>query len=204
MLRLIPDANERSLTFNCEPGCAKARRFSDDWPRPIGWPRERSWPVDPTSISNNEVQCDSCSETSCQCLSDSPRTKPWIKDLGKREEVFTQWPAHLERQPTAKDERIGCLTGNLAPLHTFDDDRASELVRANLNDESVCQVDCANTGNCLRLLNDSCKPSARFIFKKVSGKYRATVVAVRDIYDGEEITVNAGGDIWLAKSVGLL
>ena len=92
----------------------------------------------------------------------------------------------------AKDELIGFLTGKLAPVGTFQDGWVLDVVREDLNEETVCQVHCANVGNYLRLLNHSCKPSARFSFRKVSGKYRVMVLASRDIYDGEEVTVGYG------------
>ena len=169
-----------------------------NWPRPCGWPEDWPWPVDPTAlVDSNGRQCDLCIQTSCSCISANLKPMPRIKDYGKKGrglQAVANGPGQIAYQ---KGDIIGQLTGELAPLGTYNDGWTLELARGDLlNEPSVCQIHCANTGNCFRLLNHHCSSNARFHEMAVSGRYRMMVKAVRDIRDGEEITVRYGRGYW--------
>lgn len=170
-----------------------------DWPRPPAWPEDSPWPADPTKIPNaTECNCDLCGKEACDCIHGSywrDRSQPRIKnygDLGRGLQAVALEPGQAAYQV---NDLIGILTGELVPAGTYEDDRTLDFVRPDLPEEPVvCQLRCAEMGNCFRLLNHSCKPSARFVQMKMSGRYVTAVKAVREIPDGAQITVHYGKD----------
>ncbi|OIW24953.1 hypothetical protein CONLIGDRAFT_636078 [Coniochaeta ligniaria NRRL 30616] len=162
-----------------------------DWSKPPDWPW--SWPANPTLVPKNEKQCELCDQTSCDCVNNLPTPKPRIIYLGQKGrglQAVADSPGQVAYEARVI---IGYLFGKIEPLGTYNDDRAMDLVRADITGEpKVCQISYAEVGNCFRLLNHSCQPVARLQGMKVSGRYRTAVVAVTDIYDGTEITVSYG------------
>jgi hypothetical protein len=88
-------------------------------------------------------------------------------------------------------EYIGVLSGEIVPTGTR---RGNMIMDFNhpdiLYEPVVCQIDFAQRGHYLRLVNHSCRPSARVKVMRVSGQYRFIIIAARDIYDAEEITAD--------------
>ncbi|KAK1471328.1 hypothetical protein CABS01_16371 [Colletotrichum abscissum] len=92
-----------------------------------------------------------------------------------------------------KNEIIGLLFGEIVPAGTFDDDHTLDFVRPDLQEEPiVCQLRCADVGSLFRLLNHSCRPCAHLVQMRMSGKFVTTVQAIRDIFDGAQITISYG------------
>ncbi|KAF2195591.1 hypothetical protein K469DRAFT_758153 [Zopfia rhizophila CBS 207.26] len=77
---------------------------------------------------------------------------------------------------------------------------ALDFHRPDIIDEPVvCQVYCEKKGNWARLVNHSCKPCARFVNRVVSRKARVMLQAIRDIWDGVEVTANYGRNFFKNK-----
>ena len=166
------------------------------WPKPGGWPVEWPWPADPTSLPDiHERQCDFCLGTACTCNIIIDKARPRIKEYGLKGRGLQAIASKAGQVAYKQGEIIGQLTGKIVPSNSYSDGWSLELVRADISEEPVvCQIHCADTGNYFRLMNHSCKAAARFRGMRVSGKYRVMVEAVRDIRDGEEITVFYGKD----------
>lgn len=170
-----------------------------DWPRPMGWPKEAPWPIDPTSIFDFESKtCDFCDERKCTCVEgvpsrDGSRHMPRIKDydaLGRGLQAVTSKDGQVAYQA---GDVIGFLAGEIAPAGTFNDSQTLDFARPDLSDEPVvCQIRCVETSNPFRLLNHSCRPSAKFVQMRASGHYVTAIKAVYDVPDRAQITVSYG------------
>ncbi|KAH8747965.1 hypothetical protein F5883DRAFT_697773 [Diaporthe sp. PMI_573] len=144
------------------------------------------WP-DPTAIPPMEEQCEYCSSRSCNCYHSTTEVKPRIVvSPGKR--LALQAISEKPNVVVYKDtDLIGFLTGKLVPPGTLEDDRVFDSYK--------CQVDCRDESNEFKLLHHACHGHAvaQLRLKRVSGRFRLAVVARKDIYDGEEITILSQG-----------
>ncbi|WQF77058.1 Putative SET domain, JmjC domain, SET domain superfamily protein [Colletotrichum destructivum] len=165
-----------------------------DWPRPPSWLEEWPWPADPTAILGvDDKKCDFCDEEKCACVRKSTEHKPRIKHYGKKGRGLQAVACKQGRMAYQKGDIVGFITGRIVPPDTYHDSWTLDFVRPDLADEPVvCQIRFADAGNCFRLLNHSCNPSARFVQMRASGRYSTAVKASRNISDGEEITVSYG------------
>ncbi|WQF89383.1 Putative SET domain, JmjC domain, SET domain superfamily protein [Colletotrichum destructivum] len=166
-----------------------------DWPRPPSWPEEWPWPVDPTAVLGaEETKCDFCDEESCNCIiHKGSEHKPRIKYYGEKGRGLQAVACNPGEVAYQKGDLVGFITGIIVPRGTYDDSWTVDFVRPDLPYEPVvCQIRCAEAGNCFRLLNHSCAPSARCVQMKASGRYVTAVKATREIYDGAEITICYG------------
>ncbi|ETN36744.1 uncharacterized protein HMPREF1541_09022 [Cyphellophora europaea CBS 101466] len=169
-----------------------------DWVRPTDWPTEWEWPVNPTTVmADSGPHCDFCREASCECFrivfANHGKAKPRIRHYGKRGRGL-QAVANVPGQAAYKTRHIlGRLSGKLVPVDTPDDGWTVELSRPDLPQaEPVCHLSCLTRGSNFRLLNHSCNPSTTFQVVRASGQFVFAVVALRDIYHGEELTVSYG------------
>ncbi|KAL1850478.1 hypothetical protein Daus18300_012892 [Diaporthe australafricana] len=141
------------------------------------------WP-DPTLIPSEEKQCDYCSSPSCHCYSaNASNTKSRImvypgKGLGLQ--AISAEPGAVVYR---KNDLIGFLTGKLVPPGSLDKNQATEFYK--------CQIDSRDEGNEYRLINHACEThaAARLLKKKLSGRFRLCVLALKDINNGAEITI---------------
>lgn len=160
------------------------------WARPAGWP---SWPADPTEATG----CDFCGETepTCICATQifppvTPRIKRYnTKGLGLQAVSLSPGQTAYKR-----GDWIGQLTGELVPGNSDEDAKwLADFIRTDTEPSvSVCKLYCGRRGNCFRLLNHSCRPSAKLLPLKVSGRWILGIKAEKDIADGSEITVSYG------------
>ncbi|KAK3936946.1 hypothetical protein QBC46DRAFT_461189 [Diplogelasinospora grovesii] len=162
------------------------------WPRPTGWPDGWPWPANPTLIPVTERHCELCEEESCDCVYVKfPRRTPRIKeypDKGRGLQAVASSPG--QKAYNRGDDLIGYLTGKIVPVGTYDGKWAIRFTIPIGDEPEVCQIYCADVGNCFRLLNHCCKPLACLKQMIVSGRCITAVEAVTDIYDGTEITVS--------------
>ncbi|KAK3689227.1 hypothetical protein B0T22DRAFT_364874, partial [Podospora appendiculata] len=167
-----------------------------NWPRPQAWPAEWPWPVDPTL--EGATGCELCEgTTACDCIDNGfPEVKPRIKRYEGKGLGLQAAAASPGQIAYLKNARIGHITGEIVPLDKYQESHwVLEFTRPDIDSAdtpAVCQLYCGESGNCFRLLNHDCKPSARFTPKKVSGRYIMVVEALKDIHDGTEITVSYG------------
>lgn len=141
------------------------------------------WP-DPTLIPPTQKQCDFCSSHSCDCyVSNAPKTRPRIMTYPGKGLGLQASSAELGTVVYRRNELIGFLTGKLVPPGTLDNDRVVEF--------HECQIDCRDEGNEFRLMNHACATHAvaRLAKKRVSGRFRQSVVALRNIHNGAELTI---------------
>ncbi|KAF2188785.1 SET domain-containing protein [Zopfia rhizophila CBS 207.26] len=163
-----------------------------DWPKPDNW--QWSWPTDPTWVPS-EHPCDLCGTTQCDCISSLPTNRYRICYYDRKGRGIQAYASSRGGLVFNKNEYIGELTGELVPPATYDSPMTLDFRRPDLPEEPVvCQVYCGDKGNWIRLVNHSCNPCARFVFKVVSGKARVMLQASREIYDGMEVTAKYGSD----------
>ncbi|KAF6835455.1 lysine -specific demethylase 4c-like protein [Colletotrichum plurivorum] len=172
-----------------------------DSPLPKGWPENYPWPTDPTRIYDKSRMCDFCEEIDCDCIRKIPtslgsRHRPRIKvygELGRGLQAVAKNPGQAAY---VTNDVIGFLTEEIVPAGTYNDGQALDFARPDLpGGPVVCQLLCVGgAGNCFRLLNHACNPSARLAQVRVSGRYMTAVKAVGEIMDGEQITIDRGKD----------
>nr|KAK5432400.1 hypothetical protein LTR18_011101 [Exophiala xenobiotica] len=183
-----------------------------DWPRPEEWPNDSPWPVDPTSVPpsggiqcnvchQSNCPCDLCHERDCQCAVIRHETPPRIRNYedkyGAQNRGLQAVAKEAGQIAYSKGTIIAFLTGALAPPDTYDNGQCIQVDRGDiLGEPTVAQINCAELGNISRLFNHSCDPMARFKGMRVSGKFRIAIVAEKNIYDAEEITVHYGQQYW--------
>jgi len=176
-------------TFPCIPRNLYQPNGFRRWMRPKAWPSDWEWPVDPTKATG----CDLCSKArSCGCADKAfPKVTPLIKRYEGKGLGLQAVAASPGQIAYRKGEWIGEITGELVPLNTYKDNKwVVELVRSDIEPPSaVCQVYCGQRGNCFRLLNHDCRPSAQIVPLKVSGRWIVGIQAKQDIFDGSEITI---------------
>ncbi|GKT71791.1 lysine-specific demethylase 4c-like protein [Colletotrichum tofieldiae] len=167
-----------------------------DWPKPAGWLADWPWPAHPLAVPQAERQCDLCTEKQCACISERLQAKRLRIKLYARQGLGLQATAAQEGGTSyRKGDIIGQLCGKLVPAGTYPTNSSFviEVARPDISDETVvCQIYMGNVGNCFRLLNHSCRASARVRVIRVSGHWVSAIEAVKSIRHGEQITVNFG------------
>ncbi|TPX14842.1 uncharacterized protein E0L32_004951 [Thyridium curvatum] len=157
---------------------------------PDGWPEEWSWPVDPTHLYSGR-HCDLCDQDECRCVDSVSQPRPRIKYYGAKGRGLQAVASTEGETAYRKDDIIGYLNGEILPVGTRADVWTLDFARPDIQGEPfVCKIHCGRRGNSFRLLNHSCQPNAVLTQKRVSGRYRTSVVALGDIPDGAEITVS--------------
>ena len=164
-----------------------------DWPKPDCW--RWDWPQSPAWVDPSETQCDLCKEEKCNCIITClPENKPRItNEGGKGQGVRVVGMAYR------KDQILGELGGEFAPLHTYHNGWPIEFRRPDLADEPVAQIYPKEKGNWVRKVNHSCRPSAEFRVMKMSGWWRQMLVAIQDIPHNGEVTAFCGRDFLKGK-----
>ncbi|KIW79844.1 hypothetical protein Z517_06459 [Fonsecaea pedrosoi CBS 271.37] len=201
-LELFPAKHENVYDPNAYP----------DWPRPDEWPDDSPWPVDPTSLPpsggveckvchRSNCPCELCHRGDCQCAAIRHKTQPRIRDYTRKYQDKNRglqavaWEAG--QIVYSEGDIIDFITGELSPPDMYANGRCIQVDRSDiLGEPTVAQINCAKCGSVYRLANSSCDPSARFRGMRVSGKFRIAIVAARNIFDGEEITVYYGKRYW--------
>lgn len=161
-------------------------------PAPDGWHGE--WPTNPMVGDG----CWECNEPGCCChenLSSAriPRNLRIRSGGSKWHGIFVQAPAG--KVAFKRHDILGELTGELEPPGTFNMASRCEMVfdveREDLAATGVvCQIYSGNQGNWTRKVKHFCRdPSAYFEGRLLSGKYRILLRAMRDLVNGEEVTV---------------
>ncbi|WYZ35448.1 hypothetical protein EsH8_X_000095 [Colletotrichum jinshuiense] len=167
-----------------------------DWPKPPGWLADWPWPAHPLAVPPADRQCDLCNDTQCACISEKLQAKRLRIKLYARQGLGLQATDAQEGGISyRKGDVIGQLCGKLVPAGTYPTNSSFviEIARPDISDEIVvCQINMANVGNCFRLLNHSCRASARVRVIRVSGHWVSAIEAARSIRHGEQITVNFG------------
>ncbi|ETN45838.1 uncharacterized protein HMPREF1541_00019 [Cyphellophora europaea CBS 101466] len=187
-LATVPWKMENDYAPNDYPG----------WPRPLDWPDEWGWPMDPTALpAFDQPKCDFCPQSQCDCvhtkLTSSKKPKPRIKEYGEKGRGIQAVATDPGQVAYACGECIGVVWGKVAPVDAHTGSMVMDFVRPDILYEPVaCQLYCEDRGSNLRLINHSCRPSARVEPMKVSGKWILVVVAARAIFDREEITAKFG------------
>ncbi|KAK3687203.1 hypothetical protein B0T22DRAFT_122053 [Podospora appendiculata] len=152
--------------------------------------------MDPTKATG----CDLCSEArSCACADEAfPKITPRIKRYEGKGLGLQAVAASPGQTAYRKGEWIGEMTGELVPLSTYKDNKwVVEFVRSDIEPPTaVCQLYCGQVGNCFRLLNHDCRPSALLVPLKVSSRWIMGIQAKQDIFDGSEITIRYGRDFF--------
>jgi hypothetical protein len=183
--------------------------------RPECWPKDWAWPQSPTHIPKDENPCDLCDEKKgCKCVIEQMGARNRLsvrdcKETGKGKGVFatakktdkkTKWNCVFNKHGNLRvykaHAKLMPLTGTLMPDHReFDDGWSAQIRRDDLTGAPVLgRIYCRYTGNLVRYVNHSCDNNAILQWYRCSGKYTLVLETLRDIYDGEEITVNYGPD----------
>lgn len=194
-LTILKDLAEQEVLSLIKPFPTIMENIMDHdsvWPRPDEWPKDWPWP-EPMWVDPRMDQCEICHKTKCDCIQSTCHVMPRIKDYGAKGRGLQAVASVPGGMAYKEGDIIGELVAVLKPLQSHTDGWSLEVKRKDLPLESeVCQIYCGNQGNCFRLCNHACKPSARFVGMIISGKYRMMVVAGADIRHGDEITVSYG------------
>lgn len=165
-----------------------------NWTRPTNWPKAWPWPADPTSTPRERNHPLYCEGTHCDCLGRVAISTPLIRFYGKKGRGLQAVANRAGTVAYMKGEVLGVLTGEILPPGTYDNDPWTlDFVRSGLPDEPVvCQIRSVDMGSRFGLPNAAVNPCARLQPRRRSDKYVTAVVPLRDIMDGEEITVSYG------------
>ncbi|UPX09315.1 uncharacterized protein EKO05_0000006 [Ascochyta rabiei] len=164
------------------------------WPKPPKWPSHVPWPSHPLAVQSSERQCHLCDKTKCDCASrivvrHNLRIKSYAQQ-GLGVQATASYEGELSFR---KGDVIGQLSGKLVPPGTYSVSWTLDVARPDISGEpTVCQIYAGESSNCLRLVNHSCRASARLRLMKVSGFWNYVIEASRDMRHGEQVTVNFG------------
>ncbi|WQF88078.1 Putative SET domain-containing protein [Colletotrichum destructivum] len=186
LLQPFPGCEENIYEPSLHPG----------WPKPAGWLADWSWPGHPLAVPPADRQCDLCTDTRCACIRERLQAKSLRIKLYARQGLGLQATEAQEGNVSyRKGDVIGQLCGELVPAGTYPTNSSFviEMARPDISEETaVCQIYMGNVGNNFRLLNHSCRASARVRALRVSGHWVSAIEASRSIRHGEQITVNFG------------
>jgi hypothetical protein len=188
LLQQFPSCDNNNWDYNDFKECE----------RPKNWPQEWPWPADPTLLYDDVEQCDYCESHACRCTNSPTGLPPLIRQYGSKGRGLQAIAALPGSVAHKKGDFLGVLSGQIVPAGTIKNTTGLDFVRPDIPDKPVvCQIDVAGKGSRLRLMNHSSNPCGRFVQRKRGGRYVTAVEAIRDIMDGEEITVSYGTR-WLA------
>ncbi|KAK4177525.1 hypothetical protein QBC36DRAFT_289451 [Triangularia setosa] len=169
------------------------------WPKPAGWKASWQWPADPTTVFYDRW-CNVCKKKkSCRCYArfvpDIPRVSiDGSKGSGVR--VMGTFRA---------GDIIGELLGELVPPGTIPNrEWTMEFRRPDLDDIVVAELYSKEQGNWARGVTHSANPSCEISIRKIEGKWRMLIVASRQLFDGEEITVKYGRGYYRNQAYGIV
>ncbi|KAK4200270.1 hypothetical protein QBC40DRAFT_296724 [Triangularia verruculosa] len=169
------------------------------WSKPAGWKASWQWPADPTLVFNDRY-CNICKKRkSCHCYSrlipDIPRVSiDGSKGSGVR--VMGVFRA---------GDIIGEMLGELVPPGAIPNrEWTMEFRRPDLDDVVVAELHSKEQGNWARGVTHSANPSCEISFRKIQGKWRMLIIASRQLFDGEEITVKYGRGYYRNQAYGFV
>ncbi|KAM0213704.1 hypothetical protein ACHAQD_009230 [Fusarium lateritium] len=166
------------------------------WKKPRGW--NLDWPMDPTYIPQNLPQCSLCNTLACRCILE--KVSQSIPSIVDAESMGRGIVATVSYKV---GDLIGELIGEITPLS----DKTGQgngwsitLGRDDLVNEkmhNVCEIQCINFGNWVRLVNHSCEQNVQFIEMPISGRWRIILEVVKPIAAGQDVVTSYGEDYFM-------
>lgn len=166
------------------------------WKKPRGW--NLGWPMDPTSIPRNLPQCSLCNTLACRCIlekvSQSIPSVVNVEFMGRGIVATVSY---------AVGDLIGELIGEITPLPDKSDKGNGwgiTLGRGDLGHDEmrdVCEIQCINFGNWVRLVNHSCEPNVQFVEMPISGRWRIILEVLKPIVVGQDVVTSYGEDYFM-------
>lgn len=172
---------------------------SPTWAKPHGW--DGAWPADPTCLL--DPKCQICSEFECSCIQTCFEQIPTVVNCGVTGLGLEAAGTHDGEIVYTAGQKISQFVGRVVGPESFNESPFTiDLVRSDMDDAPIVAQICArNEGNVSRFVNHRCRePSARLEGMAISQRYRVVLSAVKDIYHGEEITVNFGRNFRIGES----
>lgn len=188
--------------------------------RPRNWPKDLEWPQDPTSIPTGEQRCDYCPKLFCTCIVDLMEGTRHLKvepcgekgrglvavATGEKYWKMTSKGVAFNKEGKVrvfeKNLILEQLKGLLVPDDKkYNDGWSSEIRREDLDKTPVSgRIYCRKEGNLMGLINHSCEPNCELFGSRFSGSYIQSIKTLRDIYDGEELTISYGRSYFTKKN----
>ncbi|KAK5654457.1 hypothetical protein OQA88_7368 [Cercophora sp. LCS_1] len=157
-----------------------------DWPQPANWRRNWAWPSDPAAVPPGEKFCQLCKRRNgCTCAAKRMADVARVSIDGPKGEGVRSQGTHN------KGQLLGELMGELTPPGTYSQFTVP-LRRPDVGDSVVADIYTGRRGNWVRKVNHNVEPTAKLQVLRMQGRFRLVLVALRDIQDGEEITVFGG------------
>ncbi|KAK1758402.1 hypothetical protein QBC47DRAFT_295393 [Echria macrotheca] len=158
------------------------------WPCPPGW-RGTIWPTDPLAVAPGERHCGMCKrKANCQCARKQIPEIPKVEIGGPRGEGVRS----VGKQPAGKI--LGELLGEVTPVGSHPGEWTYLFRRPDMDNAAVAEIYPGRRGNWVRKVHHSDSPSAELRPVKIMGRWRAMLLTLREIEDGEEITMDRGKD----------
>jgi hypothetical protein len=171
------------------------------------------WPENPTAIPNGEQGCDYCLKMACDCITQLAQARRRLRviNCGEKGDGMVAAGARADKKNKGavfnKDGKIRVfkadtivseLTGRLVPDDPrFDDGRSVEIRREDLPGAPVLgRIHCWKEGNVIRYVNHDCENNSEIFWSRFSGKYRLCLRTLKDVFDGEELTVSYGPEFF--------
>ncbi|VBB73629.1 Putative protein of unknown function [Podospora comata] len=170
-----------------------------EWPKPVGWKASWQWPADPTAVLH-EKWCNVCKKKkSCRCHARFVPAIPRVSidgSKGSGVRVMGMFRAN---------DIIGEMLGELVPPGAIPNrEWTMEFRRPDLDDVVVAELYSKEQGNWARVVRHSAHPSCEISIRKMEGKWRMLIVASRQLFDGEEITVKYGRGYHRNQAYGIV
>lgn len=157
----------------------------------LHWRTRRGAPsIRPDYISDD---CELCSEASCRCIATLDTSEFTVRQCGLKGRGLLAGVPGRGTLVFKKGDRLGRLVGELVPPKTYSDGWGLDLYNGGVQ---IAQIYPRNRGNLFRLVNHDCGNSfsAKVVCEIISGLLVPVFYAVRDIWDGDEITVKWSQD----------
>lgn len=162
-----------------------------EYSKPYDWPAGNAYPKDPTVTKK---PCSICTKTNCHChpLDCEEIIKPLVEIVRYGSKGNGIRVLQRIRAGDILDEYVG----EILPT-TCDSDDVYSLSLANEKDQLLASISSQFVGNWTRFINHSCDAACEFEYHVIGRRWRAMVVAKKDVEVFDELTIHYGSNYWV-------
>lgn len=162
------------------------------YPPPYGWPPSKPYPSDPTIT---RARCHICRKTGCGC--DPLDRDEVVKPLVEIVNYGIKGNGIRVLQPLKAGDILDEYVGEIRSTSYNDPDDVYTFSFEHGDSPPMAYISSEFVGNWTRFVNHSCDASTHFEMKVVGRRWRAMIIATRDVAIFEELTIDYGSGYWI-------
>ena len=160
-------------------------------PSPRGWPVTKPYPSDPTITKE---KCHLCDRSNCAC--DPLDSDKVVKPLVEIAKYGEKGNGIRVLEPIKKGDLLDEYVGEIKHADDVDDEVYSFSFDLH-EGPTIANISSQFLGNWTRFINHSCDASTEFRLMVIGRRWRAVVVAIKDVGMFDELTIDYGPGYWV-------